>query len=109
VEKVARAVYGADGVDWDYQAEQSLARLKDLGLQGLPVCVAKTQYSLSDDPRLLGRPKGWRLTIRDMLPSAGAGFVVALAGDVVLMPGLSKAPAAEGMDLDAEGRPRGVA
>lgn len=109
VERVARVVYGADGVDWDYRAEQSLAGLKELGLQGLPVCIAKTQYSLSDQPRLLGRPKGWRLTLRDLLPSAGAGFVVALAGDVVLMPGLGKSPAAELMDLDPDGRPHGVA
>ncbi|HEV8360840.1 MAG TPA: formate--tetrahydrofolate ligase, partial [Candidatus Thermoplasmatota archaeon] len=108
VERVARQVYGADGVDWDYQAEQALQQLRALGLQGLPVCVAKTQYSLSDQPRLLGRPKGWHLTIRDLRPSAGAGFVVALAGDVVLMPGLSKSPAAERMDLLPDGSARGV-
>jgi formate--tetrahydrofolate ligase len=108
VEKVARVVYGAEGVDWDHQAQQSLARLKELGLDKLPVCIAKTQYSLSDQPSLLGRPKGWHLTIRDMLPSAGAGFVVALAGDVVLMPGLSRSPAAERMDLGPDGKPVGV-
>lgn len=108
VEKVARVVYGADGVDWDHAAEQSLQRLRDLGLHGLPVCIAKTQYSLSDQPHLLGRPKGWRLAIRDVLPSAGAGFVVALAGEMVLMPGLGKSPAAERMDLDPDGTVRGV-
>ncbi|MCA1812885.1 MAG: formate--tetrahydrofolate ligase [Halobacteriales archaeon] len=107
VERVAR-LYGADGVDWDYAAERSLARLKDLGLNELPVCVAKTQYSLSDQPKLLGRPKGWRLGVRELLPSAGAGFVVALAGDVVLMPGLGKVPAAVHMDLAADGTPKGV-
>jgi formate--tetrahydrofolate ligase len=108
VERIARVVYGAEGVDWDYQAERSLALLKEQGLGNLPVCVAKTQYSLSDQPRLLGRPKGWRLGVRDLLPSAGAGFVVVLAGDVMLMPGLSKSPAAEQMDLDDDGQPRGV-
>lgn len=108
VEKVARVVYGAEGVDWDHTAEQSLQRLRDLGLQGLPVCIAKTQYSLSDQAHLLGRPKGWRLAIRDLFPSAGAGFVVAIAGEMMLMPGLGKTPAAERMDLDAEGHITGV-
>jgi formate--tetrahydrofolate ligase len=108
VEKVARLVYGAEGVDWDHAAEQSLARLKDLGLGNLPVCIAKTQYSLSDQPALRARPKGFRISVRDVLPSAGAGFVVALAGDMVLMPGLGKVPAAERMDLDPQGGVHGV-
>jgi formate--tetrahydrofolate ligase len=79
-----------------------------MGLGGTPVCVAKTQYSFSDDPAKLGRPRGFRITIRDVYPSAGAGFVVALAGDIMTMPGLSKNPAAEAIRVHADGRIEGL-
>jgi formate--tetrahydrofolate ligase len=79
-----------------------------MGLAGTPVCMAKTQYSFSDDPARLGRPSGFRITIRDVYPSAGAGFVVALAGDIMTMPGLSRTPAAEAIRVHADGRIEGL-
>ncbi|MEJ2342663.1 MAG: formate--tetrahydrofolate ligase [Gemmatimonadales bacterium] len=108
IETVAREVYGADGVDFQGPARTSIERLESIGLRELPVCIAKTQYSLSDDPALLGRPEGFRITVRNVTPSAGAGFVVALTGDVLTMPGRPKRPAAAGMSVDADGRVVGL-
>jgi formate--tetrahydrofolate ligase len=106
--KVATKVYGADGVDFTRDARRMLDRLQAEGFAEAPVCIAKTQYSFSDDPKLLGAPTGWRLTIREVRPSAGAGFVVALAGEMMTMPGLPAAPAAMRIDIDAEGRIEGL-
>ncbi|HSR16051.1 MAG TPA: formate--tetrahydrofolate ligase, partial [Gemmatimonadales bacterium] len=85
-----------------------IAQCESMGLAETPVCIAKTQYSFSDDPARLGRPKGFRITIRDVYPSAGAGFVVALAGDIMTMPGLSKAPAAESIRVLPDGTIEGL-
>jgi len=103
IETIAREIYGADGVDYTPAAARELARLESLGLGNLPVCMAKTQYSLSDDPKRLGRPRGFRITVREVAPSAGAGFVVARAGDIMTMPGLPRHPAAAGMRLEPDG------
>lgn len=104
IETVAREIYGADGVTFEGAAENALNKLEDLGYKNLPVCIAKTQYSLSDQPKLLGRPSGFKLNVRDAYVSAGAGFVVVLTGDIMTMPGLSKAPAAYNIDVDDEGK-----
>lgn len=103
VETVAREIYGADGVDYLPAAKKSISEITSLGFGALPVCIAKTQYSLSDNPSLLGRPTGFRLTVRDVRLSAGAGFVVVYTGDIMTMPGLPKLPAAEQIDLDENG------
>ena len=103
IETVAREIYGADGVDFLPAAAQDLERMERQGFGRLPVCMAKTQYSLSDDPHLLGWPKGFRVTVRSVRLSAGAGFVVALTGDIMTMPGLPRVPAAEGIDVDENG------
>jgi formate--tetrahydrofolate ligase len=108
IEKIATDIYGADGVDFTATAEKSIAQWEGAGLGGTPVCVAKTQYSFSDDPSKLGRPKGFRITIRDVYPSAGAGFVVALAGEIMTMPGLSKTPAAEAIRVHPDGTIEGL-
>ncbi|MFT3952625.1 MAG: formate--tetrahydrofolate ligase [Oscillospiraceae bacterium] len=100
---IAREIYRADGVDFTAQAQKSLAEIEKLGFGGVPVCVAKTQYSLSDNPALLGKPAGFRITVRDVKLSAGAGFAVALTGDIMTMPGLPKKPAAEVIDCDGRG------
>ncbi|MDR0531781.1 MAG: formate--tetrahydrofolate ligase [Oscillospiraceae bacterium] len=100
---IATKIYRADGVQFTPAARKSLERLERLGYGGLPVCVAKTQYSLSDDPAKLGCPEGFTITVRDIYVSAGAGFVVALTGDVMTMPGLPKEPAANRMDISDEG------
>ncbi len=102
IETIAKRIYGADGVNYSNQALKSLKEIKALGGDELPVCVAKTQYSLSDDPTLLGRPSGFSITIRDLRLSNGAGFVVAYAGDIMTMPGLPKVPSAEKIDVDEE-------
>lgn len=99
IEKIATEIYGADGVDYMPKAKKALAKIDEIGLSGLPVCMAKTQYSLSDDAKKLGRPQGFRITVRDAYVNAGAGFVVALTGDIMTMPGLPKRPAAEGIDV----------
>jgi formate--tetrahydrofolate ligase len=104
IEALARGIYGADGVDLSPQARRDLERFEELGYGGLPVCVAKTQYSLSHDPRLLGRPTGYRLPVREARLSAGAGFVYVLSGDIVTLPGLPSEPAALRIDVDDEGR-----
>jgi formate--tetrahydrofolate ligase len=104
IETIASRLYGADGVDYLPQAERDLARVDALGFGDLPVCMAKTHLSLSHDPTLLNRPTGWRLPVRGAVPSAGAGFVVVLCGDMQRMPGLGRSPAFTNVDLDAEGR-----
>ena len=108
IETIAREIYGAAGVDYSPAAEKNIALLETLGLSQTPVCMAKTQYSFTDDPTKLGRPRGFRLTIRDVYPSAGAGFVVALAGDIMTMPGLSKSPAAEAIRVHPDGTIEGL-
>ncbi len=103
IRTVAGEIYGAGSVAFSPAAKKQLQRLTELGFGGFPVCMAKNQYSLSDDPKLLGRPEGFELTVREAYVSAGAGFVVALTGDVVTMPGLSKNPAAYGIDVSEDG------
>lgn len=105
---IAKRIYRADGVIFTAQAEKALAEIKKLGFEGVPVCVAKTQYSLSDDPAKLGRPEGFNITVRDLKLSAGAGFVVALTGDIMTMPGLPKMPAANNIDCDENGNISGL-
>ncbi len=99
IETIAREIYGADGVDFTSKALKDIAKFEEDGIGHLPICMAKTQYSLSDDPSLLGRPKGFRITVREVKASAGAGFLVALAGDIMRMPGLPKVPAANHIDI----------
>ncbi len=108
IEAVARTIYGADGVDFTPSAAKKLAEFQEAGYGHFPVCMAKTQYSLSDNPALLGRPCGFRITVRDARVSAGAGFVVALTGEIMTMPGLPKVPAAEKMDIDDQGTITGL-
>ena len=104
IETIAKEIYGADGVAFD---KKVLTKMKKYGAQGLadlPICVAKTQYSLSDQPTLLGRPRGFTIKINDLIPSAGAGFLVAISGSIMRMPGLPKRPAAVNMDIDKDGK-----
>jgi formate--tetrahydrofolate ligase len=108
LEILAREIYGADSVVYAPKADSSIRDLTRLGYGDLPVCVAKTQHSLSDNPKLKGRPTGWKLTITDVRPSLGAGFLVCLAGEIMTMPGLPAKPAAENVDIDAEGRITGL-
>ena len=108
LETIAKEIYGADGVRYSGAAEKSLAEIEKLGKGSLPVCVAKTQYSLSDDPTKLGRPTGFNIQIKELRLSAGAGFIVALAGDIMTMPGLPKAPAAFQIDVDSQGHISGL-
>ena len=103
IETVAREIYGADGVNFSNDAEKALAEFEAMGYGNLPVCMAKTQYSFSDDQTLLGRPSGFKITIKNCRISAGAGFVVVLTGDIMTMPGLPKVPAAEKIDVSEEG------
>ena len=100
---IAKRIYHADGVDLTPGAKKQLKQLTDLGYDKLPICMAKTQYSFSDDQTLLGAPKGFRVTVRNLKVSAGAGFIVALTGDIMTMPGLPKVPAAEKIDIDENG------
>ena len=103
IETIAKEIYGADGVDYTTQAEKQVKEIEALGQDKLPVCIAKTQYSLSDNPALLGRPKNFRITVRSLSLSSGAGFIVALTGDIMTMPGLPKSPAAYRIDVDRDG------
>ncbi|WP_066416142.1 formate--tetrahydrofolate ligase [Halorubrum aethiopicum] len=103
IETVAREVYGADGVEYVDGADDDVDRLEEWGYGDLPVCLSKTPYSFADDPSLTGVPEGWTLTVREVTPSAGAGFLVAKTADVMTMPGLPAEPAAEGIDVDADG------
>ena len=105
---IAKEIYRADGVVYTAQAEKSLKEIEKLGFSDIPVCVAKTQYSLSDDPTKLGKPENFNITVRDLKLSAGAGFVVALTGDIMTMPGLPKVPAAEKIDCDNDGNITGL-
>jgi formate--tetrahydrofolate ligase len=108
IETIAKKVYGADGVEFSSTAERAIKRYEDMGYGNLAVCMAKTQYSLSDDPTLVGRPTGFKVHVRDVELSAGAGFVVPILGEMLRMPGLPKVPAAERMDLDDEGHVQGL-
>lgn len=103
IEAIATKIYGADGVDFAPAAEKEIANLEKLGFSKLPICMAKTQYSLTDDQTKLGRPTGFRITVRQLTVSAGAGFIVALTGEIMKMPGLPKVPAAERIDVDENG------
>lgn len=105
---IAKEIYRADGVIFTAQAEKALKEINALGFDKIPVCVAKTQYSLSDDPKKLGKPENFEITVRDLKLSAGAGFVVALTGDIMTMPGLPKAPAAMQIDVDNDGNISGL-
>jgi formyltetrahydrofolate synthetase len=108
IEAIATQIYGADGVDYQAQAEKDIARMEQLGFGDMPVCMAKTHLSLSHDPLMLNRPTGYRLPVRGVVPSAGAGFVVVLCGDMQRMPGLGKTPAFMNVDLDPDGRTVGL-
>ena len=103
INAIATKIYGADGVDFTKEAEKEIAKFERLGFNKLPICMAKTQYSLTDDQTKLGRPEGFRITVRDLTVSAGAGFIVALTGAIMKMPGLPKVPAAERIDVDENG------
>jgi formyltetrahydrofolate synthetase len=108
IEAIATKIYGAEGVDYQAQAEKDIARMEHLGFGEVPVCMAKTHLSLSHDPSMLNRPTGYRLPVRGVVPSAGAGFVVVLCGDMQRMPGLGKTPAFMNVDLDPDGRTVGL-
>jgi len=108
IRAIATKVYGADGVDFAPAAVKEIAKLDEMGFSKLPICMAKTQYSLSDDPKKLGRPSGFTVSVRNVKVSAGAGFIVALTGEIMTMPGLPKVPAAEAIDVDATGRISGL-
>ena len=108
LDAIARKIYRADGVDLTPAARKQLRQLTELGFDKLPVCMAKTQFSFSDDPTLLGAPTGFRITVRELKVSAGAGFLVAKTGDIMTMPGLPKVPAAERIDVDENGRISGL-
>lgn len=108
IETIAKEIYGADGVAYDPAAEKAIKTIEANGYQELPVCMAKNQYSLSDDATKLGRPTGFTVHIREVYVSAGAGFIVAITGNVMTMPGLPKVPAAEGIDVDENGRITGL-
>ena len=104
INDIATKIYGADGVDFTKEAEKEIANLEKLGYGNLPICMAKTQMSLSDDGKVMGRPTGFRITVRELRPSLGAGFIVALTGKVLTMPGLPKHPSALDMDVDENGK-----
>jgi len=108
LERIVKNIYHGEGVQLLPAAKKQLEQLTKLGFSELPICMAKTQYSFSDNPLLLGAPRGFEVTIRNLKVSAGAGFIVALAGDIMTMPGLPKVPAAENIDIDSEGRISGL-
>ena len=108
IETVATKIYGADGVTYSDEADEAIAKIEELGFGDCPVCMAKTQYSLSDDKEKLGRPENFTINIREVYMSAGAGFVVAITGSIMTMPGLSKTPAAFGIDLTDDGKITGL-
>ncbi len=108
IEAVVRKIYGGAGISVTPAAEKQIARLTELGFDRLPVCIAKTQYSFSDDPAKLGAPEGFMVTVKNVRVSAGAGFVVVLTGDIMTMPGLPKVPAAERIDVDENGKISGL-
>ena len=104
IKTIAKEIYGADDVTFSKKVLNKMKKYESQGLGDLPICVAKTQYSLSDDPTLLGKPSGFKVTISDLIPNTGAGFLVAISGDIMRMPGLPKVPAAVNMDIDEEGK-----
>ena len=108
IETIAKEIYGADGVSYAPAAEKQIKKLEELGFGDLPICMAKTQYSLSDNAELLGRPEGFTVNVRDVYVSAGAGFIVAITGSIMTMPGLGKKPAAYGIDVDDSGKITGL-
>ena len=108
IEAIARKIYRADSVSILPPAQKQIEQLEKLGLDKVPICMAKTQYSFSDDPARLGAPRGWTLTVRNVRLSAGAGFIVALTGDIMTMPGLSAVPSAERIDVDSDGTITGL-
>jgi formate--tetrahydrofolate ligase len=108
IEAIATKIYGADGVDYLGNVEKQIQEIESLGYGKLPICMAKTQYSLSDDASKLGRPTGFRISIRSIKPSVGAGFIVAITGDIMTMPGLPKVPSAEAIDVDNRGKISGL-
>jgi formate--tetrahydrofolate ligase len=108
IQKVATEIYGAAGVTYSPEADRALAKIEEMGFSEFPVCIAKNQYSLSDDPTKLGRPEGFTVNIREAYVSAGAGFVVAISGSIMTMPGLPKSPAAERIFVDENGVTRGL-
>ena len=108
IETIATRIYGAEHVDYNSQAKKDLKTIADLGLDHLPICMAKTQKSLSDNPRLLGRPKDFIITVREIEIASGAGFLVPITGNIMRMPGLPAHPASEGIDIDDEGNISGL-
>ncbi len=108
IEDVVKKVYGGDGAEFSDEALEKIKHIEDSGIRGLPVIIAKTQYSLSDDPKQLARPTGFKIHVRDIIYKGGANFIVAVAGDIMLMPGLGKTPAAERIDVDADGNITGL-
>jgi len=100
---IAHEIYGGDGVEIDPAAMKKIKQLEELGLDKLPICMAKTQYSFSDDPSLVGAPKGFKINVKDVRVSAGAGFIVCQTSNIMIMPGLPKVPAANRMDIDENG------
>jgi formate--tetrahydrofolate ligase len=108
IRTIAQKIYGATDIELTSQAKQQLRQINKHGWDKLPICIAKTQYSFSDQPKLLGAPTGFTLTIRELIPKLGAGFIVAMAGSVLTMPGLPKHPAAEKIDIDADGKISGL-
>ncbi len=103
IKAVAKTIYGAAGVNFTAAAKKTIEEINALGMSSLPICVAKTQYSFSDDPKLLCRPKDFTITVRDVKLSSGAGFIVVYLGDILTMPGLPKVPAANAIDIDNDG------
>jgi len=108
INAVVTKIYGGDGIELSDKAKKEIAKIKEMGMDKLPVIIAKTQYSLSDNPTLLGRPSGFTVKISDIKLRSGAGFIVAIAGNMLLMPGLSKTPAAMNMDIDNDGNITGL-
>ena len=108
IEKIAKKIYGATAVDYTPKAKQHLKRAYDLGLGNLAVCVAKTQKSLSDNPALLGRPKDFIITVREIEIASGAGFLIPITGDIMRMPGLPEEPSSNNIDIDGEGNITGL-
>ncbi len=108
IETIAREIYGAKGVVYTASADKAIKKIEEMGMDKLPICMAKTQYSLSDNPALLGRPEGFDITVREIKLSAGAGFIVAITGEVMTMPGLPKVPSAEKIDIDEKGTITGL-
>ena len=108
IETIAKKVYGADGVDFTEEAKSQIKKFNDLGWNKMPICMAKTQMSLTDNGKIMGRPRNFRITVRELRPSLGAGFIVALTGKVLTMPGLPKVPSALNMDIDENGKITGL-